>query len=132
MSGIGSPFIQQSPASQPTSGFHGSWIRVAGVRLDQHVGLGGIAVEPGSEGGEAGAVLLHARDCLGWHELGPEHAEQVHEADQEIANLLLFRGLSQVHGHRSILPRLGFSRAGCYQGSSLPSYWKKRPVWPPP
>ena len=42
MSGIGSPFIQQSPASQPTSGFHGSWIRVAGSGLTSMSGSAGL------------------------------------------------------------------------------------------
>ena len=45
----GSSFIQQSPATQATSGFHGKLDDGRGVGLDEHVRVGGREVEPGGE-----------------------------------------------------------------------------------
>jgi hypothetical protein len=82
-----------------------------GVRDGEHVGMRRRHVEPGRKSGEARAVLLHAADRPGRHQLRPQHPEEVHEADQEIFDLLVFRDFREINGHGPYLPR---SLSGAY------------------
>ena len=73
--------------------------QAVGVGDPEHVRVGRRHVEPGGEAGEARAVLLHVADGGGGHQLGPQDAEEVDEADQKILYALIFCDLGQIRRH---------------------------------
>ena len=95
----------------------------------EHVGIGGRHVEPGGETREAGALLLHVGDGARRHQLRSQHAEQVDEADQEIADALVLGHRGEIDGH--VLPpaRLGRLMRGPVSSRSRRA---ARPPSPPP
>ena len=63
-----------------------------------HIAIGGAQIQPGGEPGEAGTVGGHGGDGRGGHELGPLHAEQVGEGNEQEAQVL-FAGQAGEVGH---------------------------------
>ena len=73
-----------------------------GVRHGEHIGVGGRHVEPGGKPGKPGASALHLTNRLCRDELGPQPAEKIDEADQEVFYFSLFGDFRQIdHRHAS-------------------------------
>ena len=73
--------------------------KAGGIGNNQHVGIGGCAIEPGGERGETGAVLLPAADRRGRHQLGAQDAEIIDKTDEKIFELPLLGDFRQISRH---------------------------------
>ena len=72
--------------------------QAGGIWDRHHIAIGGAEVQPGGEAGKTSTITGHRRHRRGGHQLGPLHAEQVGERDQQEAQLLFAHQAGEI-GH---------------------------------
>ena len=79
------------PASQPTSGFQGNWMRLSGSGIASMSGSAGVMSSQVAKPAKPAPVLRHLVDRRGRHQLGAHGAEQIGVGHEEILDAALFR-----------------------------------------